>query len=332
MNKRAAAALSLLVISLSACSSQASPEAATPASLAGSATEQSAAASPEGAGSLTPVPTAAAAVKCAAGSDQKAIEACLRKAKPGLGAAYDRIATSAGKKWEAPKVVFFDKKTPAGACQSVDGGVQSSFYCEKTNTVYMMLSISDESTKRYSQRAKASVLAADADRAGVTTKQLKAGFAGAAQVAVLAHEMAHSLLTSNGIAQWYSKQSDKYEVGSSLYDRYGFVHETIADCLTGVALRQAKADGTLRMNAFDLWAARADLAGNNPYEDTTPAASPFKYKNIWGNEVYKGYGGPYVRIKALNKGWTGYANSDPLRMCVQWAAAQKQVPVAPQAK
>lgn len=283
------------------------------------------------AATLTPGIANAAPVSCSTSNASASIKRCVTAAQPGLDAAYQRMATAAGQTWRAPSVVPFGKRPPSDACESLEGGVASSFYCTDTNTVYLMLSISKDSTQRYAQRARADLLRADARAAGVPVSQLRKGLGGPAQVNVLAHEMAHSLLTSSGVWKWYSDRSDRYEPGSAKYDRFGFVHETIADCLSGVAQRSAQDAGALRMNAADLWAARADYAGADPFDDATPKASPFVYQNPWGARVYRGYGGPYIRLKAFNEGWS-MTSTNPLRTCVQFAAGLKKVPVAPQVR
>jgi predicted metalloprotease len=238
------------------------------------------------------------------------------------------MATAARLTWKPPRVTTFDLRPPANPCYGDDDTIFSSFYCKDDNTVYMMLGIADESTRRYARQAGIVILRQDARTAGVSVSALRKGFPAAAQVNVLAHEMAHSLLTVNGVQQWYSRRADRHNVGTAKYDRYGYAHETMADCLSGAVQRVAKRDGGLRMNRFDQWAAQADYAGADPFDDARPKAAPFVYPDVWGSKVYRGYGGPGVRVKAWRAGWSaGAASPDPVGYCVRLGASWKKVPV-----
>ena len=275
-------------------------------------------------------PAAAAPVQCAPAPSQKVVARCLQQATPALDAAYAAMARQAGVSWAAPRVVTFGRKPPANPCQDLEaGGVMSSFYCPDNKTVYMMLGIAADSTQLYAEQAGPKILRADARRVGVSVKTLRKGFAAAAQVNVLSHEMAHQLLFATGIDGWYARRADKYSTGGSKYDRNAFVVETMADCLSGATQRVAKEQGTLRMNAFDRWAAQADYAGADPFDDVRPLRAPFVYPNVWGKRVYRGYGGPYIRLQAWNAGWAAGAQPNPLQVCVTWAAGMKRVPTPP---
>jgi len=280
---------------------------------------------------LAASPAAAAGVQCPSDPAPATVRKCVQRSAPVLDTAYSQIASSAAARWTAPHVVTFRLKPPKNPCHDLsDGGVFSSFYCPDNSTVYMMLGIADESTRRYARQAGTKILRQDAKRVGVSVARLRKGYPAASQVNVLAHEMAHQILQENGIDSWYKTRADRYEVGASKYDRYGFAPETMADCLSGAVVRPAKANGSLRMNAFDQWAAQADYTGADPYDDARPTRSPFGYPNPWGKRVYRGYGGPYIRVRAWRAGWEAAAASgNPLRYCVDLAASWKKVPTPP---
>lgn len=278
---------------------------------------------------LAAAPAAAAPVNCSPGPSTATVRACLQKSAPALSSAYASVATAAGATWTPPRVVTFTRKPPKNPCQDLEaGGVMSSFFCPDNSTVYMMLGIAGESTRRYARQAGPVILRQDTKRVGVSVKRLRKGYPGAAQVNVLAHEMAHQILQQNGIDAWYLKRAEKHPVGVAKYDHYAFAPETMADCLSGVVQRLAKNAGTLRMNAFDQWAAQADYAAADPFDDARPTGSPFIYSNVWGKRVYRGYGGPYIRVRAWRAGWNN-AQGDALQYCVDLAAAWKRVPTPP---
>lgn len=280
---------------------------------------------------LTAAPAVAAPVQCPTSDSQASVRRCLERVTPGLDAAYASVAAAGGVNWTPPRVVTFNRKAPKNPCQDLDsGGIFSSFYCPDDSTVYMMLGIAAESTRRYASQAGTRILRQDARRLGLPVKTLRKGFPAAAQTNVLSHEMAHQLLRLSGVDQWYSSRAEKYKVGAAKYDHYGFAPETMADCLSGAVQRIAKNEGSLRMNAFDQWASQADYAGADPFDDARPSGSPFVYANPWGKKVYRGYGGPYIRVRAWRAGWDKAASAaSPLRYCVDLAAKWKRVPTPP---
>lgn len=243
------------------------------------------------------------------------------------------MVTQAGGRWRAPNLVVFETKPPKNPCEEGgDGGVAGSFYCAQDRTLYLSTFEAGEVTTAYVQEARKvpGVLAADAKTAGVPESQLRKGLAGQGQATILTHELAHQVLVQTGYQRWFDQRVAKYEPGTKRYDAYGFAPETAADCLTGAALNEAKRRGLLRMNGLDLWGSRAWLAQTDGFNRERPLAAPFRYRNEWKGEQYRGYGGAYWRLRAFDLGWQRGA-SDAVGYCTRAAAEWKGITATPRA-
>ncbi len=247
------------------------------------------------------------AVFCGMETSTSDLTRCWQRMLPALDAAFAPMATEVGATWTTPRMAVFGTKPSKNPCHgAVDGGVAGSFYCAGNDTVYLSTWEADRATRDYIREAHIvdGVLDADAKQAGVSVSSLRKGRPGQGQATIEAHEMAHHLLVAAGVQAWFDRRADKATPGTLRYDAYGFAPETAADCLTGASLRESQRQGRVRMNALDLWASRAWLAQTDPFNPEVPKASPFRYRNEWKGEQYRGYGGAYWRLKAFDFGWS----------------------------